>query len=92
MITESFSVQLLSPCQITQLTTTQTIADITFNFGSPAVLVPFAEFDDSEAMCYGMPGLCGVVYSINMPADASAYGVTVIPGSPATGVLPQIQV
>jgi len=46
-------------------------------FGSVAPLVlPFAPFDDLVSTQYAVPGLCGVVYSISSPTDASNYGVT----------------
>lgn len=36
---------------------------------------------------YVIPGLCGLVYSLSVATDATAYAVTVVPGSP-----PQIRV
>jgi len=69
-------VTLLHPCKKTLLTTSQTIADIYYTSGDPALLTSFASFDDSVAAQYNVIGLCAPVYSLESISDATAYEVT----------------
>ena len=86
-ITQTFDLEVLHPCKITQITTTQTIPDISFPFGGTALLTPFTNFDDTVSTEYGITDLCVLSYSLELAADATAYGTSIIAGAP-----PNIQV
>jgi len=81
-LTETLTINLLHPCKVTSLTTAQVIPDIIFPFGGTTVLTPYTDFSDSVSTQYGIPTLCALVYSLELAASATTYGVTIIPGVP----------
>lgn len=81
-LTETFTVNLLHPCKLTVIKTTQTILDIVYPLGNPSLSTPFVEFGDTVSGEYGVIGLCGLVYSLELAADATRYGTSIIAGAP----------
>ena len=69
---------MLHPCKTTLISSTQTLPNLIYSFGSPALLSPFSAFADSVASDYATPGLCSLTYSIGPAANAVAFGVTVL--------------
>lgn len=67
---------LLHPCKKTLLTTTQTIADISYTYPVSPLVKPFSAFADSVGVAYSNPTLCGLTYSLSDPTDASNFGVS----------------
>ena len=81
-LTQLLTVNLLHPCKITLITTSQAIGPITFPFGQPPVLTPFTNFADDVSVAYSNPTLCGLTYSLALAADATTFGVSIIVGAP----------
>lgn len=81
-LTQTITVNLLHPCKITLITTSQVINDIVFPFGGATVLTPYTNFADTVSAEYGIPTLCGLIYSLSLPADATTYGTTIVVGAP----------
>lgn len=76
-IQQTILVTVLHPCKKTLITTTQTLPNLTYKFSEPALLSPFSAFVDSVATDYATSALCNLVYSINLAADATTFGVTI---------------
>ena len=51
------------------------------------MLTPFTAFADTASTEYGVTDLCGLAYTLELAADATAYGTSIIAGAP-----PNIQV
>jgi len=81
-LTQTLSLTLLHPCKITLITTSQVINPITYPFGGAAVLTAFTNFADTVSVEYGLPTLCGLVYTLSLAADATTYGTTIVVGAP----------
>ena len=43
---------------------------------------PFVDFSDTVSAEYGIAGLCGLVYSLELAADATLYGTSLVAGPP----------
>lgn len=86
-VSQPLNFDILSPCMLTSISTSQTIGPIDYMFGSPASLTPFTEFSDTQSDCYLIPGLCQLNYQI-IPNTWTS----IINGDLINAILPQISV
>lgn len=77
VLNQPVTITLLHPCKLTVISSTQTIADITYGVSTAAILTPFTAFSDTVSVAYSIPTLCALVYSIKDATIAAADGTTI---------------
>lgn len=77
-IQQTITVTVLHPCKKTLIASTQSLSNLTYTIGDPALLNPFTAFTNTVASEYATPSLCNLVYSLSPADDATDFGVTIL--------------